>query len=127
MDRQSADALFLKVLGTRNEAQARWYVAREAIRLGYGGVQAMHTLTGLSRPTIHKGMRELQAGQELGSGERVRQLGGGRKCLEVADPELTAQLERIMDENTAGEPMSLLKGTHKSTARIATELTRHGP
>jgi len=126
MDSQSSDSLFLKVLATLNEAQARWYVAREAIRLGYGGVQAMPALTGLSRPTILKGMRELRAGQELGSGERVRQLGGGRKCLEVADPELTAHLERIMDENTAGDPLSLLKWTHKSTARIAAELTRQG-
>jgi hypothetical protein len=126
MDSQSSDSLLLKVLATLNEAQARWYVAREAIQLGYGGVQAMHTLTGLSRPTIRKGMRELRAGQDLGSRARVRQLGGGRKCLEMADPELTVQLERIMDENTAGDPMSLLKWTHKSTTRIAAELTRQG-
>jgi transposase len=126
MNRSGSDPLFLKVLATLNEAQARWYVAREAIRLGYGGVQTMHALTGLSRPTILKGIGELRAGQGLGNGERVRQPGGGRKCLEVVDPELTAQLERIMDENTAGDPMSLLKWTHKSTARIAAELTRQG-
>jgi transposase len=126
MNSSSSDPLFLKVLATLNEAQARWYVAREAIRLGYGGVQMMHALTGLSRPTILKGIRELRAGRGLGGGERVRQAGGGRKCLEVTDPELTAQLERIMDENTAGDPMSLLKWTHKSTARIAAELTRQG-
>ena len=113
MNSSSSDPLFLKVLATLNEAQARWYVAREAIRLGYGGVQTIHALTGLSRPTILKGIRELRAGHGLESGERVRQPGGGRKCLEVADPELTAHLERIMDENTAGDPMSLLKWTHK--------------
>jgi hypothetical protein len=94
MDSRSSDALFLKGLAPLNEAQARWYVAREAIRLGYRGVQALHALTGLSRPTILKGMRELRAGQELGSGERGRQLGGGRQCWEVVDPELTAPLER---------------------------------
>jgi hypothetical protein len=62
----------------------------------------------------------------VGSGGRVRRAGGGRKCLEVADPELTARLEQLMDENTAGDPMSLLKWTHKSTARIAAELSRQG-
>jgi hypothetical protein len=31
-----------------------------------------------------------------------------------------------MEENTAGDPMSLLRWTHKSTARIAEELTRQG-
>jgi hypothetical protein len=46
--------------------------------------------------------------------------------LEVAAPELTAHLERIMDENTAGDPMRLLKWTHKSTARLAAELTPQG-
>jgi hypothetical protein len=126
MDNPRADSFFLRVLTTLNEAQARWYVACEAIRLGYGGVQAMHALTGMSRPTILKGMRDLRTGQSLGSVERVRQAGGGRKCLEVADPGLTVALERIMEESTAGDPMSLLRWTHKSTARIATELTRQG-
>jgi transposase len=126
MDNPSADSLLLRVLGTLNEAQARWYVAREAIRLGYGGVQAMHALRGVSRPTIRKGMREVRAEQSVGSGERVRQTGGGRKCLEVADPALTVALEQLMEENTAGDPMSLLRWTHKSTARIAAELSRQG-
>jgi hypothetical protein len=126
MDNPRVDSFFLRVLTTLNEAQARWYVACEAIRLGYGGVQAMHALTGMSRPTILKGMRELRTGQSLGRAERVRQAGGGRKCLEVADPGLTVALERIMEESTAGDPMSLLRWTHKSTARIATELTRQG-
>jgi hypothetical protein len=78
MNNSGSDPLFLKVLATLNEAQARWYVAREAIRPGYGGVQTMHALTGLSRPTILKGIRELHAGQGLENGERVRQPGGGR-------------------------------------------------
>ena len=78
MDKHRAESLFLKVLATLNEAQARWYVACEAIRLGYGGVQAMHALTGMSRPTILKGMHDLRTGQSLGSAERVRQAGGGR-------------------------------------------------
>jgi hypothetical protein len=34
-------ALVLKVLGTLNEAQARWYVPKEAIAMGRGGLQAM--------------------------------------------------------------------------------------
>jgi hypothetical protein len=100
MDNRSSDSLLLRVLATLNEAQARWYVAREALRLGHGGVQAMHALTGLSRPPILKGIRELRTGQAVGSGGRVRRAGGGRKCLEVADPELTARLEQLRDENT---------------------------
>ncbi len=122
-----ADAkVLLRVLRTLNEAQARWVVGREALALGRGGLKAMHGLTGMARPTILRGMRELRAGTALGPSGRVRQPGGGRKRLEVADPKLVRAIERIMDETTAGDPMSLLRWTSKSTERIAEELTRRG-
>jgi len=121
-----ADRYFMKILGTLNEAQARWYVARETIARGRGGLRAMHELTGLSRVTILRGIRELRDRRALLPGGRVRRDGGGRRRLEHADPGLMAGLERILDENTAGDPMSLLKWTNKSTARIAEELTRQG-
>jgi hypothetical protein len=46
------DLMILKVLSRLNEAQARLYVAKEAICKGRGGVQRMHRLTGLCRSTI---------------------------------------------------------------------------
>jgi len=121
-----ADQLMLKVLGTLNEAQARWFVAREVLARGCGGLWAMHQATGMSRPTILKGIRELRAKKALPTGERVRRPGGGRKRLEALDPGWEQALDQIMDENTAGDPMSLLRWTNKSTARIAEELTRQG-
>jgi len=121
-----ANDLLLKVLGALNEAQARWYVAREALARGRGGLKTMHELTGMSRPTILRGMRELRERGELSTSERVREPGGGRKRLEASDPGLEIALERIMNENTAGDPMSLLRWTNKSTTRIAEELTRQG-
>lgn len=121
-----ADQLMLKVLGTLNEAQARWFVAREVLARGRGGLWAMHQATGMSRPTILKGIRELRTKKALSTGERVRRPGGGRKRLEALDPGWEQALDRIMDENTAGDPMSLLRWTNKSTARIAEELTRRG-
>jgi hypothetical protein len=123
---QQADALTLRVLKTLNEAQGRWYVAREALARGRGGLKGMSELTGMSRPTILKGIRELQAKTRLQTGTRVRAAGGGRKRVEDADPGFGRALERIMAENTAGDPMSLLRWTNKSTARIAEELTQLG-
>jgi len=120
------DALTLRLLGTLDEAQARWFVAREALARGRGGLKALHELTGLSRPTILKGMRELKEGRRLKKVERVRAPGGGRKPLEQLDPGFARALKRIMDENTAGDPMSLLRWTNKSTSRLAEELTRLG-
>lgn len=120
-----ADDLTLRVLDTLNEAQARWYVAREALVRGRGGLKALHELTGMSRPTILKGIRELRAGTRLPA-DRVRAAGAGRKRVEATDPGFARALERVMAENTAGDPMSLLRWTNKSTARIAEDLTRRG-
>ena len=120
-----ADEFFMTILGRLSEAQARWYVAREAIALGRGGIQALQRLTGMTRPTILRGMRELKSG-DLPPEGRVRKSGGGRKRLEVQDPGLTAALEGIMDESSAGDPMSPLRWTNKSTVTIAAELTRAG-
>ena len=72
-----ADKHFLTILATLNEAQARWYVAREAVALGRGGIKAMEELTGMSRPTILRGIRELSQG-DLPPEGRVRRMGGGR-------------------------------------------------
>jgi hypothetical protein len=126
MARTTADELFLAVLGTLNEAQARWYVAREALARGRGGLKLLHELTGMSRPTILKGMGELRRRKPLAAAERIRRPGGGRRRLEDADPGFARALEQIMEESTAGDPMSLLRWTNKSTVRIAEELTRQG-
>lgn len=123
---EPAHDLFLRVLGTLNEAQARWFVAEEAIARGRGGLQAIAELTGMSRTTILRGMRELREGAALERGHRVREPGGGRKRLEVADPKLDRALKKILDETTAGDPMSPLRWTSKSTEKIAAELTRKG-
>ena len=53
----------LKVLGALNESQARWYVAREALARGRGGLKAMFELTGMSRPTILKAFGNWSSGR----------------------------------------------------------------
>src|SRR4051812_13303768 len=114
-DRQDK-GLFRKVLGTLNEAQRRWLVGREALRLGRGGIQRMVEESGLSQPTILKGIGELRGKGNLAAEEgRVRKSGGGRKPIEEGDPDFTRMLEQVMDESTVGDPMSPLKWSSKST------------
>jgi hypothetical protein len=118
--------VWCKLLPTLNEAQRRWYVAQKAVELGWGGVTRVQEVTGMSRPTILKGIRELKEFGTLPLLERIRRPGGGRKPLEDHDPGFTKALGLIMKENTAGDPMSALRWTHKSTSSIAEELTRQG-
>jgi hypothetical protein len=123
-----AERRWLRVLGTLNEAQARLYVAQRALESGRGGISRLAELTGMSRPTIYKGAAELRAKRQVLATEagRIRQLGGGRKRVEEVEPGLKKVLTRIVEENTAGDPMSLLKWTAKSTRMIAEELNRRG-
>src|SRR5207245_6612754 len=43
-----------------------------------------------------------------------------------ADPGLQVQLARILEETSAGDPMSALRWTNKSAEAMAEELTRQG-
>jgi hypothetical protein len=118
----------MKVLGTLNEYQARLFVAERAIGLGRGGITHLARLTGMSRVTITQGVRDLSGTEKVRSASsgRVRNPGGGRKKVEAGDPALLVRLREIVEENTAGDPMSPLKWTSKSTRTIALELTRLG-
>jgi hypothetical protein len=82
----------------------------------------------MSRVTINQGLNELRTGRRLRTAAdgRVRQPGGGRKKVEQADPELPRRLRTIVEETTAGDPMSPLRWTSKATRTIAEELTRSG-
>ena len=124
----ASSKVWLKVLSTLNERQARLFVAERALTLGRGGISQMSQLTGISRPTIMKGAAELLAkgGLPPVTEGRVRRPGGGRKKVEEEDPELPRELVRIMEETTAGDPMSLLKWTNKSTRAIAEQLAHQG-
>jgi transposase len=109
-----------------DERRRRQWAAAEARELGWGGVSLLARATGLSRPTINAGMRELDqpAGQRLLDATRVRRPGGGRKRLADADADLLAALETLIDPVTRGDPESPLRWTCKSTRRLAEELTR---
>jgi len=119
---------WLRVLGTLNEYQARLFVAGKALELGRGGVSVLSRLTGMSRVTITQGEKELSGRKRLrhAASGRAREAGGGRKKVEEVDLGLLANLRSIVDETTAGDPMSPLKWTSKSTRTIAEKLTRCG-
>jgi hypothetical protein len=118
---------WLRVLGTLNERQARVFVAQRAVQEGRGGVSRLARLTGMSRPTILKGMAELRGREPLAAEPgRIRQAGAGRKPVEEAEPRVKRLLTRLLEATTAGDPMSYLLWTNQSTRALAEELVRHG-
>jgi len=118
--------IILKILPTLSESQSRWFVAKEALSLGHGGVTYLQELTGFSRPTISKGIKELEGRKHLNITGRIRTQGGGRHSIEKNQPKIERALNKIMEETTAGDPMSELRWTCKSTYKIAEELKKQG-
>lgn len=116
---------WIKAFSVLGESQKRWFAAVKSIELGYGGVSCVSRATGLSRTTILKGVNELEENKDL-SKERVRSKGGGRKTISENCPELLDDLEEILSETTAGDPMSALKWTCKSTRSIMDILKAKG-
>ena len=110
-----------------DERLRRQWAAAEAVAIGWGGVAAVSSGTGLSRNTIAVGVHELELRQRnlaTPMQPRVRRLGAGRKPVTQTDPDLLAALEALVDPVTRGHPESPLRWTCKSTAMLATELTR---
>jgi Rhodopirellula transposase DDE domain len=113
-----------------DERRRRQWAAAEARDAGWGGIAVVARATGLSRPTISAGLKELKlsAKRRTVAAGRVRSPGGGRRQLIESDPGLLEALERLIDPATRGDPMSPLRWTCKSTAKLAEELTRmHHP
>ena len=115
---------FAALLPHLNERQRRLAVAAEAKALGRGGVSVVARASGLSRPTVYKAMAELDAPEA--DPDRARRAGGGRKRVVVKDPRLLADLERLVDPATRGDPSSPLRWTTKSTRTLARALGQMG-
>ncbi len=77
-------------------------------------------------PTIRKGIREISRRTGLNSTAPIRLPGAGRHRLELNDPSLVRDLEVLLEASTAGDPMSVLKWTSKSTRSLARELGTMG-
>lgn len=107
-----------------NERQRRLFVAAEARAWGWGGTETLARITGMARPTIRRGLRELSVRRAGGS--RIRAPGGGRKKLTRRHPRLGAELKKLLEPATRGDPQSPLLWVAKSTRHLAQALAQKG-
>jgi transposase len=115
-----------------DERRLRLWAAAEARSLERGGIKAVAAVCGLSRRSIERGIAELGTGKPAAgptsflATNRSRKPGGGRKPLLAKHPQLSVELERLVDAATRGDPMSPLRWTSKSTDKLAAELSQQG-
>lgn len=112
-----------------DEQTRRLWAAAEAQVLGRSGVSLVARATGLSRTTIHQGLKdlvELHETKSRGRTKRIRAEGGGRKPIDEYDPTLRRDLELLVAPLTRGDPESALRWTCKSTRQLAAALIDQG-
>jgi hypothetical protein len=114
---------FAAVAPTLNERQRRLWAAGEAKAAGYGGISLVARVTGLSRPTIHAGLKELPTASVPG---RVRRAGGGRKGHTRTQSGLLAALDMLVEPASRGDPRTPLRWTCQSTRRLAGAFQQQG-
>ena len=107
-----------------DERARRLWAAVESRTIGYGGDAVVSAATGMAPVTIRNGRRELEEGPAATG--RVRRPGGGRRPSEVTQPGLKKALEELVDPVTRGDPMSPLRWTCKSRAKLAAAMTKRG-
>ena len=107
----------------RDERGRRVFAASEARAAGWGGLAAVSEITGLARSTIGRGLEDLDAVAPRG---RVRREGGGPKLLIERDRTLLADLERLVDPATLGDPERPLLWVSKSYDKLVQALVDLG-
>jgi len=126
VDPKALRAKFTALRGVLTERSRRVWAATQARALGHGGIGLVERATGISRSTIHRGLRELEAGGAPLAPERTRQPGGGRKATVAKDRSLLADLDALVEPTAAGDPDSPLRWTAKSVRTLAAALQGQG-
>jgi hypothetical protein len=126
---EDINALKLRIdtmLPTLNEYQRRRYLSAEAKALGYGGVTLVSRLSGMSRQTLTRGVKELdELDAEISDSAGSRKSGRGRKSLLESSPEILDELVDLLEADTEDDS-SLLLWTNKSRRDLSESLQERG-
>jgi len=116
---------YKEILPYLSERQKRIFLSIEAKYFGHGGITKVSKLSGLSRVSITNGKKELEEKVQLPV-DKSRREGGGRKKSIDKFPKIKAELKKIIEPHTRGEPESSLQWTSKSLRKISKELKAKG-
>ena len=105
-----------------NEKQWRQYLAIEAQEKG--NVALVARMAQVSINTVKRGMEEMAAGDLYTPGSRIRAKGAGPKRIIDTDTTLKKDLELLLEPK--GDPMSPIRWTSISLAKLVEAITKQG-
>jgi hypothetical protein len=115
------------------EDHRRRYAAVEAQKIGYGGVAYVARVLGMSRASVHRGLRELEGFDDdnpqrpSGDPQRVRRPGAGRPPRLETDSEAEETFNEVMEAHSAGSPTDeRVRWSDLNPGRLAQELLERG-
>ena len=114
---RAAIVLFASLL---DERQRRLFAGLESLKCGWGGDRRIATLLGIDPVDRRRGpaaARRPRCRGRPGAARGRRSDADGKKT-----PEVIARIEALMTHETAGDPVSGLKWTHRTTVKLAHEL-----
>ena len=127
MEQKAVDKIQM-MLPVLNEKQKRLYLASEALAIGHGGVAQVSRASGTARSVIAAGIRDIRSGDidVISIDAPIRRKGAGRKPITETQPGIEEALERLVADDTFGDPENPLRWTTKSLRKLAEELRAEG-
>ena len=88
---------FVSLKPVFDEQSRRLWAAAEAKSLGHGGISIVARATGISRTTIHQGMKNLSKSEDSSPKKigRIRSSGSGRKPITEYDQTVLRDLDHL--------------------------------
>ena len=104
------------LLGYLNEGQKRIFLGSEAIAYGRGGIWEVERISGVSRRTIRKGIKEIE-NKKIPS-ERIGVEGGGRKSADEIYSQIEAEIRNWLTVQHMETPSVYCSMTQKAYAKM---------
>lgn len=120
----SAPEQYMLLKNELNEKQWRHFLATEALKIGYGGINQVMIASRADWKTIKKGILEIRREALYAPGGRIRKTGGGRKKLSYHTPGIDTIVEKTA--NPKGDPMHPIRWTSYSMTHIANAVKEFG-
>ena len=115
---------YLRVSESLDELSRRLWAANESLSIGYGGIEIVARATGLSRPTISKGISDITE-KKYPKGRKRRE-GGGRKDLAIKNPDIATKLKEIIEPVESGNPVSSVRWISRSVRHLESDMKELG-